>query len=114
MSIQGIGPAGVPQWLRAPETAGGSKGTDGAEVAREQPAGVQSSATRGVAPPSPALAPPSGGAPDGVDAELWSLLTTEERGHFARFAAMGGVTYGPRSENPSPPLARGHRLDLRI
>ncbi|MFW6331372.1 MAG: hypothetical protein ACOC3J_06570, partial [Gemmatimonadota bacterium] len=68
---------------------------------------------------APALAPPAGDPgdapiPDGVDAELWSLLTTEERTHFARFAAMGGVTYGPRTQGPAAPPVRGHRLDLRI
>ncbi len=116
MSVQGIGP-GAPQWLRAPETTSAPKDTGDAGRAREpqaQPSRVGSEATLAVAPPSPGHATAAGSAPEGVDAELWSLLTTEERGHFARFAAMGGVTYGPGAGTPSRPLASGHRLDLKV
>lgn len=52
--------------------------------------------------------------PEGVEPELWSLLTTDERAHFARFAAMGGVTYGPNAASPERPFVRGQRLDVRI
>jgi hypothetical protein len=117
MSVQGIGPGAAPQWLRAPETSSAPQQSEGAGRAREQqaqPPRVGSEAALTVAPPSPGHASAAGSAPEGVDAELWSLLTTEERGHFARFAAMGGVTYGPGAGSPSRPLASGHRLDLKV
>lgn len=55
-------------------------------------------------------------APDGVDQELWSVLTKEERGFFVKAGAMGPLTYG-RSTSPqgapSAPIMRGGRLDIR-
>jgi len=55
-------------------------------------------------------------APDGVDQELWSVLTKEERGYFVKAGAMGPLTYGRNSAAqaaPSAPLVRGGRLDIR-
>jgi hypothetical protein len=54
-------------------------------------------------------------APRDVDPELWSLLTTEERSHFARSQALGPLTYGraPSAERTQAPM-RGLRLDLRV
>lgn len=115
MSMQGIGPGG-PQWLRTPET---TKPAQEPEVREQAPAQTPARATRPevqspVAPPKAEAGPGTSAAPEGVDPELWSLLTTEERAHFSRFAAMGGVTYGPHSKGASSPPVRGHRLDLRI
>jgi hypothetical protein len=111
MSVHGIGPT-IPDVYRG-EPARRPEDSEGAEAARS-PRPDPATEQRTVAP-----AVPDGGGdlqsvPEGVDAELWSLLTTEERAHFARFAAMGGVTYGPRADAPSRPPVRGHRLDLRI
>jgi hypothetical protein len=70
--------------------------------------------------PSSAAAPASRAlpseAPTGVDPELWSVLTTEERTHFAKLAQLGPLTYGRglMASAPAAPAARGARLDIRI
>lgn len=58
-------------------------------------------------------------APAGVDAELWSVLTADERAFFAKAGQSGPLTYG-RATVPgaaaaaSAPVAlRGGRLDVR-
>ncbi len=54
-------------------------------------------------------------APEGTDPALWSVLTSEERGYFARTAALGPLTYGriKAAIQSPPPAARGVRLDVR-
>jgi len=56
-------------------------------------------------------------APDGVDQELWSVLSKEERSFFVKAGAMGPLTYGRFSQhtpqNVSAPLMRGGRLDIK-
>jgi hypothetical protein len=54
-------------------------------------------------------------APAGTDPALWSVLTAEERGHFAKASALGPLTYSriKAVTNPAPPAARGVRLDVR-
>lgn len=55
-------------------------------------------------------------APDGVDQELWSILTKEERAFFVKAGAMGPLTYSrsPASQGAAAaPLMRGGRLDIR-
>ena len=54
-------------------------------------------------------------APPGTDPTLWSVLTTEERNFFAKSASSGPLTYGriKAATNPTPPAARGVRLDVR-
>ncbi len=108
MSVRGIGPV-IPDVFRG-EPGRRPDDSDSTSPARSG----QTETARPVVPEVPAAVGELESVPEGVDAELWSLLTTEERAHFARFAAMGGVTYGPRAEGPSTPPARGHRLDLRI
>ncbi len=53
--------------------------------------------------------------PLGVDPELWSVLTREERMHFAGSGEIGTLTYGrrPSSQGEVSP-ARGVRLDVRV
>ena len=54
-------------------------------------------------------------APPGTDPELWSVLTAEERAFFAKAGAMGPLTYGRMASTaPTPPVARGVRLDVRV
>lgn len=55
-------------------------------------------------------------APPGTDPELWSVLTAEERAHFAKMTAMGPLTYGHITQGPrhDVPQVRGGRLDVRI
>lgn len=95
--------------------------TPAAERAPERAAlGSPTSARRtvpiGTQPPPRAL---SAEAPAGVDPELWSVLTTEERTHFAKLAAMGPLTYGRGLsafgvQDAPPPAVRGARLDIRV
>jgi len=55
-------------------------------------------------------------APQGVDQELWSVLTKEERGFFVKAGAMGPLTYGrftPSQASAPAPIVRGGRLDIK-
>jgi len=54
--------------------------------------------------------------PAGVDPELWSVLTTEERRFFALTGARGSVTYEPGmgSARESGSAPRGSRIDVRV
>lgn len=55
-------------------------------------------------------------APDGVDQDLWSVLTKDERSYFVKAGAMGPLTYGRFSSGQGPtqaPLVRGGRLDIK-
>lgn len=55
-------------------------------------------------------------APPGTDPSFWSVLTTEERNFFAKTASLGPLTYSRFKEAtaaPTPPAARGVRLDVR-
>jgi len=55
-------------------------------------------------------------APDGVDQDLWSVLSKEERSFFVKAGAMGPLTYGRFSSGQAPtqaPLVRGGRLDIK-
>jgi hypothetical protein len=50
-------------------------------------------------------------APSDTDAQLWSVLTSQERSYFARLSARN-VTYGPAGSTGG--LGRGQSLDLRV
>lgn len=55
-------------------------------------------------------------APAGVDQDLWSVLSKEERQFFMKAGAMGPLTYGRFSaaQTPAPaPMLRGGRLDIK-
>lgn len=54
--------------------------------------------------------------PAGTDPELWSVLTAEERGFFAKLGAMGPLTYGRvlAESRGDVPSVRGGRLDLKV
>lgn len=120
--MEGIGSAGFPVAPRGPERMhDAERSVPSREPGRLDPGASRTeAASSSVAPAAPAnisteLAPFDGTAiPEGVDPELWGLLTTEERAHFARFAAMGGVTYGPQTNRAGSPFGRGRRLDVRI
>ncbi|MEK9502497.1 hypothetical protein [Gaopeijia maritima] len=62
-------------------------------------------------------APGASDVPPGTDPELWAVLTTEERSHFARLRSMGPLTYNTASSaGPQQPTQarRGVRLDVRV
>lgn len=53
--------------------------------------------------------------PPGTDPALWSVLTAEERGFFARMGAMGPLTYGRMAAGTAAaPALRGGRLDVKV
>jgi len=54
-------------------------------------------------------------APDGVDQELWSVLSKDERSFFVKAGAMGPLTYGRFASNQptAAPMMRGGRLDIK-
>lgn len=55
-------------------------------------------------------------APAGVDQDLWSVLSKDERSYFMKAGTMGPLTYGRMSTSQSPtpaPLLRGGRLDIK-
>lgn len=55
-------------------------------------------------------------APQGVDQDLWSVLTKEERSFFVKAGVMGPLTYGrfTAAQGAAPaPMLRGGRLDIK-
>ncbi len=55
-------------------------------------------------------------APAGVDQDLWSVLTKDERNFFVKMGGFGGLTYGQNASAvgvSNMPIARGSRLDIR-
>ena len=57
-------------------------------------------------------------APEGVDQDLWSVLSKDERSFFVKAGAMGPLTYGRFSAQQAPqsvatPMMRGGRLDIK-
>ncbi len=117
MSVNGIGnlPPGLIGGASLNRTTTPERGRGAAEPA---PAGAPPSATRLQAARAGQDALPAE-APAGTDPELWKILTTDERQHFARAGARGPLTYGYLSRTqaaPTPsdaPVSRGVRLDLK-
>lgn len=59
----------------------------------------------------------SGAAPEGVDPDIWSVLTKQEKIFFARTGGLGILTYANSSSGAgvsAMPIVRGARLDIRI
>jgi hypothetical protein len=118
MSINGIGNSNLPRPL-APAGPHGSRPPihDRTSVQR-QPADPAIASRTGVRPPSPPAAndlPVE--APAGTDPELWSILSAEERGYFAKVGAMGPLTYGrafDQLRQQQVPAVRGGRLDVKV
>lgn len=111
MAIGGIEGSGT---VFRPEPAGSRP----AEEAKRREA-PQATAVRPEALPAAAAAQDDGAvpieAPPGTDPVLWSVLTAEERRHFAKLQALGPLTYGPRPAPATPPAQmRGGRIDLTV
>ena len=73
-------------------------------------------ATTPVAKPAvtPARTPTRAGVPAGVNPELWSVLTGDERAFMVQELDLGAPTYGRKRTNPSRVDApRGQRIDVR-
>jgi len=114
-SIQraGVGPPTLPQ-LRptsTPEKDVPTTGSDGAAPAVPRLPVERPTVARETTESAPQLDPP----PAGVDPELWSVLTSEERQFFSVSAEMGPVTYGrEQTVRHETSLPRGRRLDVRV
>lgn len=120
MSLNGIGnlPPGIPGGLPLAGRPGANERTranaDAAAPAPvATPAATRAQAARAAQRAGGAL---PAEAPAGTDPELWKILTSDERQHFATAGARGPLTYGhlARSQPPQElPVSRGARLDLR-
>lgn len=93
------GRAAIPDGTRLPD-AGRPAGDAAIQSDR-----VEVSSTQGAESADP---------PQGVDPQLWSLLTAEERSYFARARELGPLTYGRQSAATSQTSIRGARLDVRV
>ncbi|MCG8467534.1 MAG: hypothetical protein MJB57_04900 [Gemmatimonadetes bacterium] len=109
-SIHGpqVTPPTLPQLRPAPAPDQDVQGTSPNGTAPTLPGAPAEG--HGVAPaPTDAELPPPG-----VDAELWSVLTAEEREFFSVAREMGPVTYGREQASETSALPRGRRLDVRV
>lgn len=63
---------------------------------------------------SPVPVADSSPAPAGANAELWSVLTQQEKEFFMQQSDLGSLTYAPTRSSPqSVDAPRGQRIDLR-
>ena len=91
---------------------GGVRGAYGLPAAA-RPAPARPAATRAEVGRLPSAPPPAEAVPAGSDPALWAVLTSEERAFFARQAALGPLSYGPRSTAPAADAPLGQRIDVR-
>ncbi len=117
MSINGISNGYTQRPLPSASTSGTVRDQNirqqATRVAPQSPA-LTSLRTTAAAPGAAATLPAD--APAGTDPKLWSILTSEERGFFAKSQAMGPLTYGrvmAARPQPDMPAVRGGRLDIR-
>lgn len=124
MSITPVNTSPLLPSLGAPRTDAsraqnaGQPGVDRAALAAQQARANQAAALKPQAPiagQNTAQGAVPAEAPPGTDPTLWSVLTSEERNFFAKTAALGPLTYSRLKDfgSPTPPVARGVRLDVR-
>jgi hypothetical protein len=113
MSIYGIGNSGINRTTTQLPVRDNTR--------TQQPATrVQTSgplAPQAPAAPKGAMAAVPSEPPPGTDPALWSILSSEERGFFAKAGAMGPLTYGRAftdMKTAQMPANRGGRLDIKI
>lgn len=120
MSLNGIS-SGYSRPM-TPQTTGTSPLRDQAARTLVAPGVARQAPAAPAALRAPAPAPGAASAlpvepPAGTDPELWSVLSAEERGFFAKAGAMGPLTYGRMmnegAAQPAMPAVRGGRLDIR-
>lgn len=64
---------------------------------------------------SPVPAAETSPAPAGVNAELWSVLTRQEKEFFMQQSDLGSLTYAPTRSSPqSVDAPRGQRIDVSV
>ncbi|MEP6622126.1 MAG: hypothetical protein ABJE47_22580 [bacterium] len=121
MSINGISNGYAQRPLPSAQTGAGAireqgiRQQQGARVAPEVQIATQPALRGAQAAPGASASLPAE-APSGTDPKLWSILTSEERGFFAKSQAMGPLTYGrvmAARTQPEVPAVRGGRLDIR-
>jgi hypothetical protein len=125
MSINSIGGSGYNPYARP---VGGANPPIAPNAARPATAQTESAVTPPAASPkgladaikhdadARAAQVNSPNAPDGVDQDLWSVLTKDERNFFVKAGAMGPLTYGrftPAQTAAPAPIVRGGRLDIK-
>jgi hypothetical protein len=118
MNLNGIGYPTRPLTNAATTGTAANVGTPAQRTAvRPPPPRPESAAPvrTPVAAPTAAQAQAAGVEPPaGTDPALWSVLSAEERGFFAKLGAMGPLTYGrATSTSATMPGIRGGRLDVK-
>jgi len=119
MAINGIGGGGFnPYATDAARPSTGAPRQPAAQVSNDvaaaDPKSVASAIKSDAAARTAQLSSPN--APNGVDQELWSVLSKDERSFFMKAGTMGPLTYGRMSTSQSPapaPILRGGRLDIK-
>lgn len=107
-SINGLGGA-----LRGLDQTGLGRRAATDEARGRAPASGAGASQAGAATPDPAVAESPAA---GVDAELWAMLSSEERVFYLRNAMTGPLTYGPGASSDvstSPGSRLGGRIDVR-
>ncbi len=115
MSIQSVGGLYGPSVLtpRKPRQEGAEEAVRQPQVETPLPQEVvrEKALPQGPATPSEL----SVEVPEGIDPQLWSVLTGDERRFFAQARGMGPVTYGRGSLGLAElGLQRGGRLDVKV
>ncbi len=70
-----------------------------------------------VAPTAAAPADPASAvrAPEGVNPQLWGVLTDDEQAFFMKQHSLGPLTYGPKqTTHIAAEAPRGQRIDVRV
>ena len=114
MSIQSVGGLYGPSVLtpRKPPQEGAQEEVRQTRV--ETPVPQEMVREQAVAQEASTATELSAEVPQGIDPELWSVLTGEERRFFAQNRGMGPVTYGRGSLGLAElGLQRGGRLDVK-
>ncbi|HTR79906.1 MAG TPA: hypothetical protein VMH39_17460 [Gemmatimonadaceae bacterium] len=117
MSINGITNSGLPLGPGQIPTRDGVRSRT--SPATGAPSGAPPASTGPSAVTSTGRAPQAlpASPPPGTDPALWSVLSTDERAHFAKLGTMGPLTYGrvlSDMRSGQIPSARGGRLDVKV
>jgi hypothetical protein len=114
MSIYGIGNSGINRTTTQLPVRDNTRTQQQGIATRVQPGQL---APHAPAAPKGAVAAVPSEPPPGTDPALWSILSSEERGFFAKAGAMGPLTYGRAfsdMKSAQMPANRGGRLDIKI
>lgn len=122
MAINGIGGGGFNPYATGATRPGATTPRQATQETQQTPNGVGAADHKSIANAIKNDATArnaqlnSANAPVGVDQELWSVLSKEERSFFMKAGTMGPLTYGRMSSSQTPapaPMLRGGRLDIK-